>query len=372
MLKKIILTLSVLLIYIPSVKSQSKVGTSGTPFLELSPSVKANGMGQAGMTIVSNNSYYFNPAILGLLTARKQISVSSYTTWSKLSPITEFYNFSVSLPMLHKNVGNVDYYFGAAYYRTKLVSDDLVERTYERGTYDGTGRTFNWEDKSDNVVLSFARTGTVDIAVGGTIKHISESVYDYSATGYGFDVGAIVRYNMKNNTTEGNSLFIIPAIGFSLKNLGADMTLVTNSYSLPKSTSFGGSVTTGITKLFSGNRTADLYKLAPAFDIEKQHDDRWVYRLGVDLSVYEIINLRIGRITDNVSSPSEMTYGFSLSSFQFGKFAMLVSGSEQSNLSGIEKFFYEKVNIEYNFASYDRYYITDVQNYHEIVVNYQL
>ena len=368
MLKKVFFTLSVLLICMSSVKSQAKIGTTGAVFLELSPSVKANGMGQAGMTIVSNNSYYFNPAILGLLTACKQISVSSYPIWSKLSPITDLYNFSVSLPVLYKKVGDVSYYFGAAYYRTKIVSDDLVERTYE-----GTGRTFSWKDKLDNVVLSFARTGTVDIAVGGTVKYVSESTSDdYSATGYGFDVGAIVRYNMKNYTTEGSSFFIIPAIGFSLKNLGADMMFINNPFSLPKSTAFGFSITTGITRQFSDNKTANLYKLAPAFDIEKQHDDRWFYRLGVDLSMYEIINLRIGRITDNESSPSEMTYGFSLSSFRLGKFAMLVSGSNQSSLSSIEKLFYEKMNIEYNFASYDRYYTTDVQNYHEIVVSYAL
>lgn len=365
MLKKIILILSVLLICMSSVKSQAKVGTTGVQFLELSPSVKANGMGQTGMTIVSNNSYYFNPAILGLLVARKQISVSSYPTWSKPSPITKFYNFSVSLPMLFKKVGNVGYYFGVAYYRTKLKSGTFVETTYGGGTYDGTGRTFSWKDRSDNIVLSFARTGKVDYAFGITGKYTKETTNDgYSTDGFAYDIGSIVRYKIKKESSTDNYRYIIPAVGFSVKNCCTS--------NVNAATTFGSSVTAGKTKIFSDDKTANLYKLAPAFDFEKQRNDIWVYRLGVDLSVYEIINLRIGRITDNISSPSEMTYGLTLSTFNLGKFTMLVSGSDQSNLSSIEKFFYEKMNIEYNYASYDRYYTTDAQKYHEVVVTYAL
>ncbi len=371
MLKVIVSTSLILLLSFSIVASQAKVGTTGAHFLLLSPSVKANGMGQAGMTLTDANAYYFNPANLGLASAENNFSVSFYPVNSKSSNNVGLFNFSLAIPILHTKSKSSDYYIRGGYYFTKLTAEGLDERTYDQGTIDGTGRTFNWNDISHNFVISLTRTGTIDFAFGVTAKYLSQSTIEYTTGGVAFDVGGTIRYRIESSSDNNMTTYINPLFSFAVRNFGPSMTFINNSYPLPKILSTGFSFETGFRKQFSNKKKANIYNFIPVFDIEKHRDDYTVYKYGLDMSLYEIINLRIGKINRNGTSVSESTYGFTFSTFRLGKFRMLVSDKSSTSTGGLLGLLYNKLNVEYNFAQYDNNYL-EPQNYHEVVFNYAL
>jgi len=301
----------------------------------------------------------------------KVASASIYPSSTKMLAGVSYYNYSIAPPFIHLQSNSQDFYFGGAFYYTSLSSGTYIERTYERGTIDGTGRTFAWKDNAKNVVLSFVYKGNLDIAFGVTVKYISESLADYTVNGFGFDVGGLIRQPIINYENKSEILYFAPAFGFSVRNFGPDMTFINNSFPLPKSSVYGFSTEIGKRQYFSDTHTADLFSFQPSLDIEKKIGDSWLYKLGIDVSLYELFNVRVGKIIENGTYDDKTTFGFTLSTFNLGKFILLSSGGNSSQRGGLTKFLYENCNVEYNFAQYDNNYFEN-QEYHEIIVTYQL
>ena len=213
----ILLTLTVFLT--PSnVHAQAKVGTTGAQFLELGVSARAMGMAEAFTAAADDiSAVYYNPAGL--------VNLYGYEAAFTLIQMPADVNYSfVGIGMPLESVGGV---IGIGLFG--LNSGDMIERTYEQGTYEGTGRTFQWQDYA--VSASYGRYLTDRFAIGVTVKYIGQKTHDYSASGWSADVGT--------NYDTGFRGF---KIAMSISNFGPDITFISKSAPLPINFKFGGTI----------------------------------------------------------------------------------------------------------------------------------
>jgi len=200
------------------VMGQAKVGTTGAQFLELGVSARAMGMAEA-FTAVSDDisSIYYNPAGLTSLYGRE--FVATYIDM----PADINYGFgAVGFPL--ESIGGV---LGIGMYA--LSSGDMIERDYSDGTYEGTGRTFSYNDFALSV--SYGRYLTDRFSIGFTVKYIGEHAHDYSANGWSADVGTIYDTGFRGFK-----------IGMVITNFGPDMKFIQKDYPIPINFKFGGSI----------------------------------------------------------------------------------------------------------------------------------
>ncbi len=201
-----------------NVNAQAKVGTTGAQFLELGVSARSMGMAEAFTAVADDiTAVYCNPAGL--------VNLYGYEAAFTLVQLPADVNYSfaaIGFPL--ESVGGV---LGIGFYG--LNSGDMIERTYERGTIDGTGRTFSWKDYALSV--SYGRYLTDRFSVGISVKYIGQYTHEYSASGWAADIGT--------NYDTGFRGF---KIAMSISNFGPDMTFINNSFPLPINFKFGGAI----------------------------------------------------------------------------------------------------------------------------------
>ena len=261
-LAAILLLAAVALAALPhSAYGQAKVGTTGAQFLELEVSSRAMGMGGA-FTAVSDDisAVYYNPAGLTALYGRE----AAFTYIAM--PADVGYGFgAIGLPL--ESIGG---FLGISAYA--LSSGQIVERTWERGTLEGTGRTFGYNDFALGV--SYGRYLTDRFSVGFTVKFVRESTHEYSTTGWSADVGTMYDTGFRGFK-----------IGMVITNFGPDLKFIQNSYPLPINFKFGGSI-----------NVLDGVDHVVTFAAEGSHpsDNLEKYNSGLEYTYRNMVSLRVG------------------------------------------------------------------------------
>ncbi len=243
------------------VSAQAKVGTTGAQFLELGVSARSMGMGGA-YTAVTNDvsAVYYNPAALTSILGREVMA-----TYIDMPADVQYGFAAVGMPL--ESIGGV---LGIGVYA--LTSGEMIERTYNNGTGDGTGRTFSYNDLALSV--GYGRYLTDRFSIGFTVRYIGEYAHDYTANGWSADVG--VDYNT------GYRAF---RLSMAITNFGPDLTFIADEYPLPINFKFGGSI-----NVVDG--LDHVIKLAaegshPSDNLEK-------YNAGMEYVFKEMFSLRIG------------------------------------------------------------------------------
>lgn len=165
----------------------SKVGTTGAAFLKIGVG-RATGMGDAFVAIADDASAsYFNPA--GLASVSRSVQFN-HVDW--FADVNHDY-LSVVLPV--SGFGTI------AFSATALSMGDMEQTTIDNPNTpvredEGTGQMFGASDLA--VAVSYGRMITDKLSFGFTVKGVSQSVWDMSASALGVDVGLFYNTGFKS------------------------------------------------------------------------------------------------------------------------------------------------------------------------------
>jgi hypothetical protein len=173
--------------------AQTKTGTTMGAFLQIEPSARVAGMGNAGVALAQGlDAVYFNPAAISGVD--HHAITFTHSAW--LADIRYDY-VAAAIP-----VGK----WGSAYAAvTSLNSGDMIVRTVSQPL--GTGERFSVSDVG--IALGYGRQITDRFAAGGQITYAQETIWHSSASTFTLSVGTT--YRVADNGLH---------IGASLSNFG--------------------------------------------------------------------------------------------------------------------------------------------------------
>lgn len=241
---------------------QAKVATTGAQFLELGVSARSMGMGEAFTAVADDiSAVYYNPAGLTSLYGREAIA-----TYINMPAGVGFGFGAIGFPL--ESIGGV---LGISVYA--LSSGSMIERTWERGTFEGTGRTFAWNDFA--AAVSYGRYLTDRFSVGFTVKFIGQYAHEYSANGWAADVGTMYNTGYRDFR-----------IAMVITNFGPDMKFIEKAYPLPINFKFGTSI--NVIDGLNNRVTVAIEGQHPSDNLEK-------YNIGLEYTLMDMFTLRGGQ-----------------------------------------------------------------------------
>jgi hypothetical protein len=171
----------------PAQAAFSKVGTTGAAFLKIGVG-RSTAMGDAFVAIADDASAaYFNPA--GLARVNRQVQLN-HVEW--IADVSHE-NLTIVLPMT--SFGTV------AFNVTALAMGDMEQTTIDNPSTrlredEGTGLFFGASDMA--FAVSYARIITDKLSFGVTAKAVQQTIWDMSASAFGFDVGLFYNTGFKS------------------------------------------------------------------------------------------------------------------------------------------------------------------------------
>lgn len=152
---------------------------AGALSLLISPSVRVNGMGRAGVALLDEPAGYYNPGAAALSSPAHTLQSRFYLSEMRWLPASADYNYFAAQAATERVL---DGFLGldkptrlrAAFYgyRTKLDFGEQV-RTGERGEVIGT---FTSAEASNNIGISLGLRSVVEVGIGATTKWISSDL----------------------------------------------------------------------------------------------------------------------------------------------------------------------------------------------------
>ena len=238
-------------------RAQSAAGADAFDFLGLDANARAVGMGGAYTALANDsNALLYNPAGL----ARVPVSEATFMHNQHAQGVGQQYigvalKRGLGFQFNYASLGNVP--------RTTISKPG------------GTGRRLNVSDTSLGV--GYGREVAPDLAVGGGVKYISESLGDVTANGYAADFGGLYRMPEVKGLT----------LGASLLNLGPSVKFATNSEKLPTTLRLGSAYTMKVPH----------NDLTFALDLTKNLLDKVRLGLGAETLIKEQFAVRAGFTT---------------------------------------------------------------------------
>ncbi len=280
------------------------LGAETDGFLIHSPSVRANGMGQAGVSLVDNYSVFSNPAGAAVVnndawgrfsiypsrSSDQDGTLSSWSASARLFDRREFLGTRINL--------------GFSFLRTDRTHTPIYI-TRRPDTQQSAGSIIgDYEDsESTSLIIGFGVSGPVEISSGVSIKSVSLPDYAYvsDASGTAHDVGFLIRMPIDiaragEIREQKRYMLLLPSIGLSWSNYGLPV-------SDPKTRRVGASCAVQMIDpgSYGGWR---ILSAIPSFEWEKLPvTDMSRKKLGIELSFFEAVSLRGGTIVEEGPNP---------------------------------------------------------------------
>jgi hypothetical protein len=362
---------------------QAKVGIAGVGtsfFLELSPAVRANGMGQAGVALVDNYASYFNPGAVGLLHDNDRFNFTFYPQKADFGTggFFQLGYWAGSLRLWSGKLGT-DWLFrlNLAYAHTRLRSY-LFSATYPHPM----GEWIKIIDRTHSVSLSMSVSAIPEISVGATWKNIYERFMDESASGRGFDFGIMVRLPFKHlgfifDENRRDRWCLSPSVGISWCNVGPHIRIRKYEYPLPYFYRAGLALPFGFEKKVSTDHIM-IFRLTPAIELMRYPGEEKQDKFGLELTLVDAISGRVGR--------REVDLGYYLSrydSWGFGVdsqglirfFTALLSSNPTPSYGWFTKLLRDDLKIEFSYSNQKlrdgtNYLRSFNDNYYGITISY--
>jgi hypothetical protein len=197
-MKKQLIIVLLLFIAAPALRAQSKVGTTAANFLTIPVGPRATGMGGAFVAVANDaTTAFWNAGGLSRLSANE--FTASHAGWL---------------------VGTSLNWLGLA---VKLDDDNALAFSVNQLNYgaeeitttsqpNGTGQ--QWDAQDIAFGLSYARNLSDRFSIGGTVKYVSQRIWNENAAALALDVGLLFR-------TQYNDM----RIGMNIANFGTEMKL---------------------------------------------------------------------------------------------------------------------------------------------------
>jgi len=252
--------------------------TGGQPgaFLRRGVGSSALAMGNAYTSVASDASaLYWNPAGISEIKQRELFGMFSVLTFDRQQVFLSFgYNFSDL--------------FSAAIGWNKFGVNNIDGR-------DAVGNsTEKFNDSENSIMLALSKQFGI-ISVGITGKYLNHSLFDKSATGFGFDVGMRARFLEMIN------------IGLVIQDVASQLKWNTQSgleEKIPLNVRGGVSFQPSF---LSGIASVELSKVG---------ENDLVFRVGAEYRIVEFFGIRVGYDGDNISFGGMVKPPFDLLNFQ--------------------------------------------------------
>lgn len=301
--KKMKKLIFIYLVLVSCVLGQSKVGSTAAPFLTIGVGPRATAMGGAYIATANDvTSLYWNPA--GIARSEASGAMFSYSDW--LADIK--YNWAGAMLNLG-GMGTVGLSLGYLDY------GDIPITTL--GQPEGTGENYN---PSDMVIgLTYAYNLTDRFAIGGTVKYISQTIWNSSASAVGVDIGTLFQSDLlglriaatiSNFGTEmqidGKDLFIQYDIDESIYGNNDQILSRLNTDVFPLPLTFRVGVAMDVLNIES-------HRLTIGADASHPNDNDESLNLGAEYELFKMISLRAGYKSLFLDNSEEgLTLGFGL------------------------------------------------------------
>ena len=267
-------------------RAQSSAGADAFDFLRLDANARAVGMGGAYTALATDsNALLYNPAGLARVRSSEATFMhNQYALGVGQQYIGVALKRGLGFQFNYATLGNVP--------RTTISSPG------------GTGSRLNVSDTS--LGAGYGRELTPDLAVGGGVKYISESLGDVTVSGYALDLGGLYRMREIKGLT----------LGASLLNLGPAVKFASNSERLPTTLRLGSAYAMSLPH----------NEVTLAFDITKSLLDKIRLGLGAETVINDQFAVRTGFTTRHDAGVG-LTFGVGWKGSKFGAdYAMVPMG----------------------------------------------
>ncbi len=240
-----------------SARAQSSAGADAFDFLRLDANARAVGMGGAYTALATDsNALLYNPAGLARVRTNEATFMhNQYALGVGQQYIGAALKNGLGFQFNYASLGNVP--------RTTIANPG------------GTGGRLNVSDTS--LGAGYGRELSANLALGGGLKYISESLGDVSVSGYAADLGGLYRMPDVNGLT----------LGASLLNLGPSVKFQSNSEKLPTTIRLGSAYRLRLPR----------NDLTFGFDITKSVTDKVRLGIGAETLIDEKFAVRAGFTT---------------------------------------------------------------------------
>lgn len=189
-----------ILSHLASAQEVTKVGTTAAKFLGVPIGARATAMGTAFVSVADDaTAAFWNPGALNLL-GKPELYVSHAEWFGGLS-----FDYSAFIYPLGINGSGGS--IGVSYTALSMPEERVTTIDDPEGVYSGT-----FDAGSYSIGLSYSKNLTDRFGIGGTVKYITENIFNSKATGMAIDIGTLYKTPFKGIQ-----------LGVSIANFGQKM-----------------------------------------------------------------------------------------------------------------------------------------------------